>query len=428
VYLNIPLHGSKTTRHRRRVVWTYGIVLGIWIILMWILAVLWFTRDLLSSYAPDETGVIIHLVPEKNHWDTLLRDFGHIPLISHRPFFLRDILPFTKGDLAIFLLKDGSTAVIIRTSESNIPVHKLEIYGISIQQLDRNIFLLSEHPLPFSPKKTLHLETKALFPGSLGSILFFEDQKIFRSSLYSVAKGYTFYLPREKEVSSPSLPVLPQKTIAAITFSPFSMDELFFILTKLNRLIEPIHADMLSSLKETLEKQGGIIAFTQTDMKNPHFILQFKTEKSNLLETILKIASAFQKPIIRPLLLPDGTSAQEIIIDPANTVVEQTNIEGNQSMRVQTAVGSLIGTNRESDSYLSTNEELLHFWLGSDKKDGQKTCAKNPVAIFFPPQASFFLLEEKHSIESNILLNLTKNFQQIGIFKTITGKKFLFCY
>lgn len=330
----------------------------------------------------------------------LLEDFGNLPLIKDQFITLKDIAPFLQGELAIYILEDGSSAIGIRSSKNLLPEHLLDQYGIVRKEVTQKIHILSSKPLNIEKRGRTSINIKHLFPNILGRITIREGEVFKKGVISKNKKGYQF-----KVNTKNSLPILekqtfPNSSIAAMTLDSEEIRFSDALIEQLDRIVEPLGLLRLSDVFSEGMINSLTMFFNESeDGSLDSFLLLKQADEQFSVVNLLKTMASLQSPEIRSLPLPDGTFASEIIADPHKIVVEEFVFEGLSMNRVILNDGNIIiSGKRDGDIFISTNEDLIHFWLNSEEKYDNNYCSTKKSAFFRP--SDIHTLFAKNSINA----------------------------
>ena len=374
--LNIPLSTNQSTRPgliKGRVLWIFGFW-GMVILISWILANLWFTRDTLSSYAPDGTIVVVHLTPSRLVWTKLITDFDDLPLISERSLTISDLADLKPKEISIFSF-EGASAIAIRTSEKNLKREILNSYGINIQKLGRNRWLLSNKPLPYATQGDTKWSFGSIWPGTVGSLRL----EGFFGHITANKNGYSIDIPKTKKTGD-YLPALPETTVSAISLQSSAELGLSDLFLRFNTLLAPLEVVDGEQISQKIKENGGIIILTKDG-----FLLE-STLDSTILSQTLKTAAFFKNPEIKPMIMPDGSTVQEIFINQDNFEPALVWINGQEVMSVKTNNGQFLALDGAEADIITSNQSLLEEYLNKKSEKTKKQCGSKNILVFFKPK------------------------------------------
>ncbi len=409
--LNIPLHRyQQTTRLSRRVVSLFAVAATIGFLILMVAATIWYGRDTTSSSAPQDTAVVLHFLPNLLTWDATERVLDKIPLVSNRPLTTDDIQPFARGEFSLFVATDGTRSVAVRAAKADLPTSELDALGIIVQETAPGVILLSDRPMARSGWNPSHIWFGSVhFPWNprIGS-MYVPGETDLSGAIYATKGQTTIRLPKQH------LSVLPWKTVPESTIAVMSTPALpntnvdgvtNAIDTILSSYQTPSAAFLASHL---LSNKGTVIL-----VKNKDFVdyllttssVQFKKESQ---EKLVQMAAALQIPRIQPLVLPDNSVADEIIVDPSLTTIEETTVAGTIVSRASSREGGYVFSSELDEIVTITNSQaLLDFSLGEKKTGVRPLCSSN--AAFVDVRSLLDLSKDSMHARSAALLSVLAN-------------------
>lgn len=418
--LNIPFSTGSKTRHNRRVLW----IAVIWLIFTLFsitLVNIWFNRDSLSGYAPNNTSATIHLFLSKQAWTKFFTDFKNLPLISNRSLTISDLASFKPKEISIFILSDNSSAVAIRVNEQDLPKELLNSYGINLQNLGQNRWLLSSQPLPFSAKSQTTWSLGSIWPGTLGKI----NTNNFTGYIRSKKTGYVINIPK-LETTRNKLPALPDNTIIASVIQPKTNLSISSVTQQIDLLLAPLESIKSTNLIQTIQENGGIILLSQkTDNpKGADFLIETKLDSSSLSQT-LQISTAFKNTTTKKMEMPDGSTADEILINPSSVEFTSIWVGGEEVKSAETENGSLFTLDREETDLIASNQQLLEDYLLKKIEKNKPGCgSKNNLIYLRPKLINASIFSDHNFVPSVSLLEIVLRFEEISI----SHNKIYLCY
>lgn len=411
--LHIPLSTSKTARRHRRAVWLWLAIFAAYSLLISTLASLWLTRDTLSSYAPDGTAAVVHLILTQNTYERLIRDFGQVTLVSGRHLTLQDLKNFNCKEAAVFLLEDGTMAVAVRISEANLPRALFDAYGITSQPLNSRAFLLSHTILPIPKKGKTFWNFRPPLSSQIADIRIKTEADWENTALLKTSYGYSIKLKHSGLIAS-GIPN-DERVIASGMLTPGSTEELNRLWIVLDRLLAPIGLLSTDQIAQKISNFGASFVFRTADTSTDALLALKNGAETFDPKSFVRTIAAFKQPQTRSLALPDGTSAEEIFIDPSSVVVEEIILEGNPAFRARIGEGSVLAIESGQDFILGTSEEILSFWLKKAEKTDTSICSRNS-AILIRPQLFMNLMTATADFETqNVFADITQHFSQISL-------------
>lgn len=414
--LNIPLSNNQSTRPnltKGRVLWILISLLSLFLI-PFILTKLWFTRDTLSSYAPEGTVAVIHLNPSRQAWTKITNDFNNLPIISERSLTIKDLAALKAAEISIFLLENNQSAAAIRTSEKNLQREILSSYGINVQKIGRNRWLLSNSLLPYSTESKTSWSFKSIWPKTIGIV--YLDK--FVGQIKINKNGYSISTPNIKSVTN-LLPNLPESVTAAVSFQPGLNIDLSSAFERFDTLLNPLQTIKSGEIAEKIKENGGSIILT-----NNGFLIETVFE-SSFLSQIIQTASAFQNPTTKDMLMPDGSIVKEMFIDKTGTNFESVWINGSEAKSVTTENGYFLAFDGEKTDILTSDKALLEEYLNKKQEKNSTVCGQKKIFAYLKPNdfEKGIIGENKYTTTPN-LFKFSEKFEEI----VLTGNKMYFCY
>lgn len=383
--LNIPLHRYQhTTRLPRRVVSLFAFLLagaGIGIVGV---GMLWYGRDTTSASAPQDTAIVLHFHPSRFKWDATERALGDIPLVSNRSLTVSDILGFANGEFSVFIGNDGSRSVAVRSSKGRLPTDELDALGILAEETSRGVFLLSDRPVARMEWKPAHVWFGSVhWPGAwrIGNIHMVEDRDV-RGPIYASGEKTRIRLPKQGLTTIP-WKTLPTDTILALAMPALPNTSVVGVTESIDAILSSYDTPTASAIADhVLSSSGAILLKKSTNRLGFLITTDLENFAKELQQKIIQAAAALQSPRIQPLTLPDNSIAQEMIVDPSLTTVEETTVAGILVSRVATMEGDYLYTAESDDSFVITNEQDLLEYRLTDGEDGEKqACGGNVLFL-----------------------------------------------
>lgn len=420
-FLSIPLHTNAKTRlsnNSRRVLWLVASWLGL-ILISWFLANLWFGRDSLSAFAPKETVSVIHLTPSTNQWQRLIEDFGTLSLVFGRPITLKEIMSYKPNELAIFILSDNQMAVAIKTSEKNLPKETLASYNVNIQKLTKNRWLLSAAPLLFSSKKQTDFHLSSVWPNNLGVFSIQET----KGTIFTKKSGYSFKL------SSGSgdfhLPNLPTETLAATVVRGGLDFNLLSFFNNLSANLDPLNIISGQEIWQELKSADSIFLLSKSQENSEKIDFLIKTSiNAEKVARILQAASVLQNPITKPMEMPDGSLAREILASSPETPNKTIIINGQEIQKINTQIGIILALNSENNTIITSNQTLLENFLVISQEKTTPICDSKQNLIFINPSEAANFLEDQKNISNSPINQVFSKFNAL----ILNNHEFSVCY
>lgn len=393
--LNIPLkRQTKTTRPTRRVVWLLigGLLIGACLVAQ--LGTMWFGRGVLLKLAPSDTILAIELRLNEHSAPFLFDWFAGVPLISDRSLDLVDLAPYIHGEFAVFLTKAGERTIAFRGKKDSLSEELLSTYSISIQEKG-NYVLLSSTLVPISGiEKVSH---RPFFPQIkqkwLGRILF-PDTGMGGNLLLS-DRMLTVRLKTPQSTKS-ELPNIN----SALAFGGLSWGSDGSPIVGLERLTSGLSN---SGNKLFFDNSTKIEVFIQPNETSKDVLMvlhRSETEETHLLEE-LRYFGALAKPTLVTQVLQDGSSMNEILVQPELVSVEEVTTSVGSSFRVPIMGGGFAMASIHNGSILLSNSEtLIEQYISSNTIiQGSCTITSNHLS----PE---FLMQEVHLLKTDRWLSL----------------------
>lgn len=422
--LNIPLDRSiHATRPYRRVVWL--LALGAPACVAFLLAGWWFERPTIGLMAPEGTAIIFRLQPGPDRWKSVLNAAGRLTAVSDRALTLQELAPYSAGELIIYIDTTGRRSIGIRATETQIPHALLDAYGITVQSAKNGIALLTDRARPTEQIK-LRRSSPWIGFGRIGTI-YVRGERTWETGIITAHKnGWDVRLPKQP-LPKNQFAELPEGTIAFLATPVLTTDiEVSGVTERMESILAPFDLPSLDIFgKELLKNKGGIII---TEHQS-HFSFLLGGQGAGVGEDgwrkTLLAAAAFRHPKTQPWLLPDGTKAQEIRVDPSTITLEERTILGTKVMQARpTPTETLLLALQTDGRYaFSDDESLLSAWLG------QKTSSPSPdtVCAMGHPSAYIDLQKLYRVSESDLTFHLPSTLRDLSqTFRTVSLKKHLF--
>ncbi len=352
--LNIPLsRHSRTTRHNRRVVWILVIFGLIALAVVWRGSATLLSRATIFSTAPDGTVAAVYLQINDEtgpYIDTLLQS---VPLISNRSIELKDIVEETRGDVAIFLTENGQRSLAIRSNTEALESLSLEGIGVTIQQ--HGPFLLLSETLVSISGIDISL-SKPFFPSFsktwVGGVWV---QGYGQGDIRVNNQGVEVAFETEKQQTSET--VLMNDMIAHallnnqnINTPPLSYEEIF---------------PYFGQIEEVIIRENGIL-----------ISLEQGTLDENDLTSQLQEITALNNPSTLTKIMIDGSSYDELQIDPTLITVEEISIGGVRVFRS----GTLLGLLQDGRAIISTSQQLVEAFVKPEESEAN-LCTNASIVV-----------------------------------------------
>ncbi len=310
------------------------------------------SRTTIFSAAPDGTVAAVYLQSNETTAPYLSKLLHSVPLISNRSLEIDDILEITAGELAIFITENGDRSVAIRADEKELESLGFDKLGITAQK-NGNFTLLSETLASISGIDTSH--SNSLFPSFSGTwIGSIWAQEFGHGDIHVTNNAVKIEFETKKQDKLDTIGGTAPVIHALITQEQIDLPETFFeffpYFTLINELIVDETGVLVALIKGTLDEQS-------------------------LIEQ-LQIISAANNPSTFSRTMIDGSSYNELQIDPSLVTVEEISIAGNRIFRA----GSLFGLLQDGRAVISTSNEVMESFLRPTDGDGTQ-CDSASIVI-----------------------------------------------
>lgn len=377
---------QHTTRLSRRVVSLFVILAALGFGSLVFGGMLWYGRDTTSAAAPQDTEIVLHFSPNRLTWDNVERALQDIPLISGRPLTASDIKPFTNGEFSVFIETDGTRSLAIRSNQDDLPSETLDTLGILTEEVKNGVFLLSDRPKARTEWKPARVWTAWMhWPNvtRIGTIHLLENDESTRGAIYSGRDRLHIRLPNQ-HVTHLAWKTLPEGTIAALSTPALPNSGIDTVAYAIDRLLSSYAAPSAHILSQRfLTEPGGILLRKQGESIN--FLLSSSSNAfgKDQEQALLQASAAFTQPRIQTLVLPDETEAQEIIVDPSLSTVEETTIGGALVSRVAAHAGTYLYSAEHEGSFAMTDDqELLGQWIDNERTNENRSSSCDGNAFY----------------------------------------------
>lgn len=427
-HLNIPL--SKHTRTtppfaKGGVVWLLVILMSLILFAGWRFESVWLMRSNIFSAAPDNTVMALQIELNKDTAPIILAALQGVPLISNRSITIDDILPFTNGQLAFFVTNTGKTSVAVRTSKKTIPFGILKANEIVVQEINNDIFLLSESLSSISGLKT---SVHTPFMPIIGKVwlgkIEFPDINMSGKLTFKNKKLEIELQQGGNEVKNAA----KIKNIGSLRLKgPFVNDVDLGLVNPASEIVSGLNngSDIINDL---INKTSSI--WMEIDENNTSSILlEIPSNELNGDETsaILRTISALANPSLNKKILSDGSVLNELIVDPALSTIEEVSIGQDKALRVNAGVGKYVFSVLKDDKMLISNSEsLIQDYLKPTQNEQIPDCNGNsgslvPIALLRNSSPDWY-----DPVFAKIV-NFSKNFDKISIESNMYSTKLYFC-
>jgi hypothetical protein len=333
----------------------------------------WFSRATILSAAPADTVAAVQLLNSKKTAPLLQEYLHNVPLISNRSLTIDELLTLSRGELAVFLQKDGSRSVALRANEENLPEDLLDAYGISTQEHGPFV-LLSETLLPI-----VGIETSSSTPFLpslsktwLGQVILPESGSVTR--LFATSSGVSLVTDTEKQS-------IPNESLEDGVFS-LALQALPMTLTQedvpgLDRLSRAFFEDSEENTSFLGFGQDSVQLFLSGEgASDVLLIFNGQTLSKDALLEQLQLLGAFGRPLLVEVTLPDETSYQELQIRPDLISVEEFSLMGNVAYRVSTNTNQdVVAIAQEDQLLLANSTDIVEAYLTPE--EGKAACSGN---------------------------------------------------
>jgi hypothetical protein len=320
-------------------------------LVFWSAANGWFGRGSILALAPTDTVLAIELRLNHKTAPFLFDWLSGVPLISDRSLELRDLAPFTHGELAIFVTKEGNRSVAIRANLTDLPTDLLNHFAIPAQE-QGSFILLSSSLQPM-------MGTQTNTPGSIFPSL--EKTWLGRMTLpVDHLSGNLFLLNSELllELMTPKTYAhqTPHISGAAISMKNLEWGSGGIPLNGLEHVLAGMPEPSL--IMESSERLGVIVRPTEDNIEVLLAIENPEASNGMLVAELERIGS-LARPTLITQILPDGSIFEEILVQPELVSVEETSTNVGTSYRVPTRGGSSIVASRYGEEILFSNSQTL---------------------------------------------------------------------
>ena len=418
-YLNIPLNRNTHTTRHTRVVWLLTGFLLLMLVL-WSLAVAWFTRDTLWRLAPANTVAVIRLTPSRANWSKLEMALRDIPLVSNRPVYLRDLRGVEKGEVAIFIGKDGSRSLGVHGDLKEMPSAWLESEGLIAQSVGNNAFLFSEtiRPISADTKHRLHVLPDILLRRFGTIVIQTEGQGPISGTMRLGRNGIEIRLKGANGPFGDSIP-LPKGTLAFLAIPSLTNITVDPFVQTVGQLLGSLDQPSIKDFTDTILRGKSQILLTQDDQGTGFLIISQAKETD--MRGLLRIWAALASPGTRKTVLSDKTTINELIVDPSAVSLEESTLEGMPLLRTQAKDGSslMVVIQQGNGTLLSNRETLIRSYLHPDTNNS--IGCKKAIAYLNTPR--FFTLLHSQEADLGAIAPLVHAdvFKQIGVFPSWGG-------
>lgn len=345
---------------------------------------LWYGRDTVSASAPQDTAMVLHFHPNRPKWTATERALGDMTLVSNRSLTVSDIRTFANGEFSVFIGNDGSRSVAVRSSKDRLPTQTLDALGILAEETSSGVFLLSDRPVARMDWEPSHVWFGSIhWPGAwrIGNIHMVEDRDV-RGPIYASATKVRIRLPKQQIATIP-WKTLPTDTIIALAMPALPNASVVGVTTSIDAILSSYDTPTATAIAEHVLGTPGAVLLKKTEDQLGFLITTDLSDfAKDLQQKLIQTAAALQAPRVRPLTLPDNTIAEEMIVDPSLTTVEETTVAGILVSRVATTDGDYLFTAESDEAFALSNQQDLLEYLLKDGENGQKpSCNGNAIYL-----------------------------------------------
>lgn len=391
--LAIPLHDNKTARRDRRAVWKLILIL-VALGLVWFVSQTVFTRNIFAKHTPQGTTHTILIELTQNN-RTLINDLvGEIQPLQDRGLTVSEILPYSKGYLALFVSPSQNTLGL----DVSLPEEfKQRCYAqdITITEPVKGISLLSTEPVVLEVLEYRLGLLDRLDPRGVGFVI---AHNLSKHNVMSIkTRPYGYSLQTNQATSETTLDVLPDNTGLALAVSPHEET-----INKTEGLFGGLETDFVKSMLHELKNHGGTVFATNLGLKQVGFIINRVIPE----EILVNIHNYYETGLTADTsgyVLPDQTLVYEIVrTEP--TITATWNQEGDINSYETENLISIV----DSKQTLISNYQV-------DLNEHNETCSKKPSVIFFPQKSN--KTERLVNISDNldIFLDFINNFVEVSL-------------
>lgn len=429
--LNIPLHRyQQTTRLSRRVVSLFAVAVFAGTAVLVVAATVWYGRDTTSSSAPQDTALVLHFAPNRLTWDATERVLGQIPLISNRPLIAKDIRSFARGEFSLFISTDGTRSLAVRSSKEDLPTAELDVLGIIVQETEPGVVLLSDRPMARMAWKPPHVWFGSVhLPWNVRvGNLYTPNDSTFFGAIYGTKEQTTVRLSKQHLAILP-WEVVPDSAIAAMSTPALPNADVNGVTDAIDTILTSYQTPSAAFLSSHVLSNAGAILLVRNEGAIDYLITTGSTHfPKESQDSLIQTAAALQIPRIRTLMLPDSSIAEEIIVDPSLTTIEETTVAGTIVSRASSRNGGYLFAAEQNGTVSLTNSQTLLDFSLSAKKTGKKpSCSGN--AAFINLRSLLDLSEGSvHARSAALLSILADNYEVIGFEEGLFNTTMHLCY
>lgn len=427
--LNIPLRRTrKTTRHTRRVVWILTIVVTLTLILgIYLLSTIWFTRDTLSHVRPVDTVATIRLLPTEKNAEIIQQHLNSSPIITKRGIKISDILPSVRGELALYLRKDGSHIVGLRSDREHLPGDLLDANEIVVQNPKPGVFLLSN---------TLVATQKASRPHRFHvPIHWLSEEYVGTMTLHGEDGELTGHIAATMDTMTVRF---PKQTIPQVNTIKLSEAEYAGLSTPLltNSITPTTFRDIALHFTNTLGgispetimrrmQRGGEVYLGKRGEDETFLLVMNRGDlKTTSIKNTLKTVASLRNPSTKTTILPDDSSIEEIIANPDDVDLETETISGTRFLKTpRTTQRALLGGEWNDKILFSNDKQLLDRWVTSkENADARQNIyatikPKTLLAVLKQHSGSYDVFPFYHALNTDSIITIENSLFYTNITK-----------
>ncbi|MFH1405294.1 MAG: hypothetical protein ABIH21_04335 [Patescibacteria group bacterium] len=406
IRLNIPLErGKQTTRHPRRVVWHDIAYVCIVVFIFLFLGNMWFTRNTISNITPENTWITLRFTPNQFTWGTISDILANTAIITDRDITINDLKPYINGEFALFIKKDGSTSIAIRSQQKQIPREILDSNSIfSDESKNSGTVLLSNkqeqtYEAKFSKPWFYFIPT---WSKKLGTVYISDDNFHTKGLILQDKSNFIIRISGKSILEKQS-----EKNITE-EIASFSLNTLLLSNSSIPDLFQKLKTIVINNN----DSLGVLLEFDKNLISN------------NQLQEIINQYSLQQSIKTKNWLLPDGTIAKEMLTNVSSISEEEIVVNGKSLIKIQPSTNSeLLMYNNETTTVLSNNENLIGLYLENPNRTKTKSCKGNIGHINIEGFDKFNKITKTMFSPQTI----SSTFESIGINSRLLFTDFTFC-
>jgi len=373
-----------------------------------------FARESVFLAAPEGSVMAVKVFTSGSRATHVVSALQHTPLITGKSLTVIDILPYTRGEFALFLNTNGETSIALKIkNEQNLPnfFDKNMIYQ---QRVGKNTLLLSQTPQKISPisMKRSFLSFTSLLPGrSFGEIL--DLKTMTRSQIFT--KNHDIVIrSRKSAFTGEKLKTLPSGTTAYLSNPALPKMPTEYLTPFLPTLFTLQNSSLVNFLQR-IPFTNGLVYLVKKEGITSFFLSQEESADRKIdLEDAMRTITSIGYPIIEKNILDDGSSIQEILIDKNLFSIEKITLFGDELYRSKLFGVNFFGGQINKNHIFFTNNESLLREVKSQEMTDPLICHGNVGGMIFEP----FILEANNMTQTPMsapILYLAQNFSSIGL-------------